>query len=309
MSLVGAMLSDLPFDEHEVHAIIATAPYRYKVYEIEKRNGRGMRLIAQPSPELKLIQRWIVAKIISEWPIHSAATAYRPNVSPAQHARMHASRRFLLKLDFENFFNSITSLDVRQHVERHGSLAQTDTELLVSALIWRNRRNRDLCLSVGAPSSPALTNSLMYEFDERVARLCDELNITYSRYADDLAFSTNHENCIHEAKRIVIETLALLPYPKLRLNAEKTVSTSRRHRRTLVGLVLTPEGEISLGREKKRNLRATLHRAIKGELTAEDCGSLRGSLAYAWSVEPGFVKAMVRHYGSEIFRKLDLPFD
>lgn len=309
MNLVGAMLSDLPFDEHELHAILTTAPYRYKVYEIEKRNGRGMRVIAQPSPELKLIQRWIVAKIISKWPIHSAAAAYRPNISPSQHARMHASRRFLLKLDFENFFNSITSCDVRQHVENHSSLAEADTKLLVSALIWRNKRNRDLCLSVGAPSSPALTNSLMYKFDERVGRLCGELDIAYSRYADDLAFSTSHENRIHEAQRIVVETLELLPYPKLRLNTKKTVSTSRRHRRTLVGLVLTPEGKVSLGREKKRMLRAALHRALKGELTVEECSSLRGFLAYAWSVEPNFVNAMVSHYGSDIFRKLDLPFN
>lgn len=308
MSILDSMLSDLPFEKHQALSILATAPYRYKVYEIEKRNGKGTRVIAQPSPELKLIQRWIVARIISKWPIHSSATAYRARLSPAKHAEPHVAQRFLLKLDFENFFNSISANDVRLHILRNGEYEAEDLKLLVSALTWRNKRTGQNCISVGASSSPSLTNSIMYEFDTLVWSKCRDLGIRYSRYADDLAFSTDTENRVNEAKAIVVATLDQLEYPRLRLNAKKTISTSRQHRRTLVGLVLTPDGKISLGRENKRLLRSALFRESKNELCADERGWLRGMLAYAWSVEPVFIEAMVRRYGGAVFQKLDLPF-
>jgi hypothetical protein len=309
MKMLKQMLSDLPFDAGEALAILATAPYRYKVYEIQKRNGSGTRVIAQPSSELKLLQRWIVKKIILTWPVHPAATAYRSKLSPATHAQRHAKERFLMKLDFENFFNSISSEDVKQHVLRHGQFSTEEVALLVSALTWKDKKARRNCVSVGAPSSPALTNSMMFEFDELVTRRCQALGLNYSRYADDLAFSTSIENQIHQAKNIVQDVLSELPYPKLRLNPRKTQSTSKQHRRALVGLILTPEGKVSLGRETKRHLRAALYRESRSELSPEDRSSLRGMLAYAWSVEPSFVRAMVQHYGAAVFEQLELPFN
>lgn len=70
------MLESLPFSRTELDKIIRTAPYRYKVYYIDKRSGDGKREIAQPSAELKLIQRWVVENVLSSYPIHPAAAAY-----------------------------------------------------------------------------------------------------------------------------------------------------------------------------------------------------------------------------------------
>jgi hypothetical protein len=75
-----------------------------------------------------------------------------------------------------------------------------------------------------------------------------------------------------------------------------------------VGLTLTPEGQISLGREKKRQLRSQLYRFSKKLLDNEEIARLRGELAFAWSVEPTFIQSLVRQRGARLFKKLELPF-
>ncbi|MDA4629511.1 reverse transcriptase domain-containing protein, partial [Enterobacter hormaechei] len=57
-------------------------------------------------------------------------------------------------------------------------------------------RKTKLILSVGAPSSPIISNFCMYEFDNRIHTACNKLEITYTRYADDLTFSCNIPNVL-----------------------------------------------------------------------------------------------------------------
>ena len=99
MSLIARMLRELPFSADELHDLIATAQYRYKVYKIPKRQPNQFRTIAQPSPEIKLIQRWLIGSVLSSLPIHKVATAYRDGRSIADHAAVHAKNRFLLKME------------------------------------------------------------------------------------------------------------------------------------------------------------------------------------------------------------------
>lgn len=105
--LFQRLLARSPFSEHELIVLIATASSRYKVHYIEKRSGRGRRLIAQPTREIKFLQRMLVKHELGALPIHEAAMAYRAGLSIADHARPHAGGRYLLKLDFKDFFPSI----------------------------------------------------------------------------------------------------------------------------------------------------------------------------------------------------------
>ena len=89
-----------------------TASHRYKCYPIKKRNGDD-RIIAHPSRQLKFIQRWLTANLFSHIPIHQVATAYRKGRNVRANAECHKNGNFLLKLDIESFFPSITSADVR----------------------------------------------------------------------------------------------------------------------------------------------------------------------------------------------------
>lgn len=308
MSLLKKMLRELPFSADELQDMVATAQYRYKVYQIPKRQPNQFRTIAQPSPEIKLIQRWLISNALATLPIHKVAMAYREGRSIADHAAVHAKNRFLLKLDFKNFFPSITVADVRRHMVEVGKMSVDDARLVSLLVCWRNKSRGDLCLSIGAPSSPLLSNAMLYAFDKKIVQLCRTHKVAYTRYADDLAFSTNKKEVLSEISQQVQAVCEGLEYPRLVINAEKTVSTSRAFKRVLVGLVLTPEGAVSLGRDKKRRLRSELYRFSLDRLDVADVPKLRGELAFAWSVEQSFIQTLLRQLGEDVFKKLDLPF-
>jgi hypothetical protein len=303
------LCSRAPFSRSEIADIVATASRRYKTFKVLKRQGQGHRTIAQPSAEVKLLQRVVLDEIVGYWPVHSAAVGYRRGKSILNHARLHAASRFLLKLDFKDFFPSITASDVRQHAQSQARprLTEEDLQVLTRILCWRNKQTGSFCLSIGAPSSPACSNALLFDFDAALSEECRRRGVTYSRYADDLAFSCMTPKTLHEIEQITRALLLDLRYPRLRLNDRKTVNVSKRHRRTLVGLVLSAQGEVSLGRERKRTIRAMVHAFTLGKLNVEEVNSLRGMLAYAWSIEPAFIDSLMRAYGPEHLMLLQLP--
>ncbi|WP_020167401.1 MULTISPECIES: retron St85 family RNA-directed DNA polymerase [Methylotenera] len=308
MSIFNRMLTELPYSKDELLNLIATAQFRYKVYKIPKRKPNQFRTIAQPSPEIKLIQRWLVKSVLADLPLHKVATAYRKGKSIADHANLHKKYQFLLKMDFKDFFPSINVLDVRNYLIETANMSEDDARLVSSLVCWKDKEKNRLCLSIGAPSSPHLSNIIMYEFDEQVSIMCKELNVSYSRYADDLAFSTSQKNVLEKIPNIIKNICLALEYPKLIINDSKTVSTSRAKGRVVVGLVLTSEGNISLGREKKRQLRYELYKFSKGVLDHESISKLRGDLAFVWSVEERFIHTLLRQFGNEVFTNLELPF-
>lgn len=308
MSLLEKMSMDLPFSIDELIRLTSTARYRYKVYKIPKRQPNKFRTIAQPSAEIKVIQRWLIKHVLSSLPVHRAATAYRIGGSIADHASLHAGKRFILKMDFSDFFPSILADDVTSHLVRFGKHTTEDAQLITRTVIWDNKINQRPCLSIGAPSSPILSNTILYEFDKFIVQALRGRRIAYSRYADDMAFSTDRPNALNGVVSQVQEILDKIPYPRLSINQTKTIFTSRGCRQTLVGLILTPTGEVSLGRDRKRRIRSELNRFSKGMLTETEKAHLMGELAFAWSMEQSYILSLVRQFGTIPFRKLSLPF-
>lgn len=308
MSLFDVLYAHAPFEKTDLLDIISTAPRRYKSYEVRKRRGAGTRTIAQPSPEVKLLQRIVLDHVVDYWPVHDAATAYRRRRSIATHAARHVASRFLLKLDFRDFFPSITSGDLRHHAaaRERPELTDADLDVLTKILSWRNKATGRYCLSIGAPSSPSCSNALLFDFDKALSEACAARGVTYSRYADDLAFSTNVPRVLDEIEQIARALVAEMKRPRLIINEAKTINVSKRYRRTIVGLTLSAQGKISIGRERKRQLRAEVHAFLLRKLSAEQIATLRGMLAYVWSVEPTFIDSLVRTYGPEPITLLQL---
>jgi RNA-directed DNA polymerase len=89
--------------------------------------------------------------------------------------------------------------------------------------------------------------------------------------------------------------------PTLRINEDKTVLATRRYRRQITGLVLTLDDRISIGRERKRELRAALHHFSLGKLSEKQIVHLAGLMAFVRDVEPEFFVRMEKAYGTAIF--------
>jgi hypothetical protein len=116
------------------------------------------------------------------------------------------------------------------------------------------------------------------------------------------------KDTLKEVEAEVHRLTSSIQSPKLAINDKKTVNVSKRYRRSLVGLTITPNQKVSLGRERKRDIRAKLYLYGKGYLNGENVAHLRGLLAYAWSIEPEFVLSLANKQGNELFAKLELPF-
>ncbi|MFN7881583.1 MAG: retron St85 family RNA-directed DNA polymerase, partial [bacterium] len=231
--------------------------------------------------------------------------AYQPSTSILKNAQSHVQQRYLLKLDVKDFFPSIKPDDLLKHYERFiGPLDHFDRRVLSQVLFRRNKEKKQLELSIGAPSSPLISNTVFFSIDEEIQKHCATIGVTYTRYADDLAFSTNHPHRLTKLPEMVASILRSAEYPRLKLNDEKTVHTSKKHRRTVTGLTLTPEKVISVGRDKKRLIKALVHRYLLKQLSAEQIANLQGQLAFIHSVEPEFLDRLNSKYGANNMMRL-----
>lgn len=294
------IVKDLLIPSHILSRIIQRAPYTYKVYYIKKKNN-GRRIIAQPAKETKYIQYWIIKNIISKLPIHDAATAYRPGSSIKSNISAHKGNEFISKFDFKDFFTSIKFDHIKNHICKHLGNDLNDQEIndIVRVCCINPKNKGDLCLSIGAPSSPIISNTIMYEFDVKVSRWCMDNGFIYTRYADDLTFSTNQKFSTAAIEPFLREVVRNLEYPRLRFNRKKTLHLSKKHQRKITGLILTNEGKISLGREKKRIISSLIHKYKLELLEEDDILKLQGLIAHAKDVEPSFIYRMRSKYGSQ----------
>lgn len=289
--IIEELCKKFSLTEKEAKSFIESSPNRYKFYTIKKRHG-GTREIAEPTKTLKIIQIWALDKFLSNIEINPSAIAYVKGKNIKDFAIPHSNNKYLLKVDFKNFFNSIKESDLLSFLKEKNSLFnEEDANLLAKIFFCRNKKNKDneLYLSIGSPSSPFISNIIMSDFDKKVSGFCINNNITYTRYADDLAFSTNKPNILLNLIEEINIICKQLNYPKnLEINIEKTVFTSRKHNRTLTGLVISNEGKISIGRDKKRKLRVMAHKASLNLLDQENLDKLKGTLAFLLSIDPDF---------------------
>jgi RNA-directed DNA polymerase len=280
--------------------LISTAPIRYKQYTIPKRRG-GVRVIAQSSREVKAIQRYLLDTKLATFPIHDAATGYVKKQNILQNAMRHQHNRVILKLDFVDFFPSIKARDwdVLLMSSKNTAVLKSDSTFYKQLLFWGQGSTTPQCLSIGAPTSPALSNIMMFRLDSRLSAIASRLNVTYTRYADDIAVSGQRIEDVLRFERSLITYIQTTKSPLLTMNSEKRGLYLKGQRRMVTGLILTPRGEISIGRERKRLISVMLHKIIVATLNSRQMAYLKGMLGFCLATEPEFISRMRRKYGND----------
>jgi RNA-directed DNA polymerase len=299
MALVEAMSSSLQLPTDLILRIARKASHAYKEYKIPKRDG-GHRLIHHPSRELKALQRWLLRNIVSKWPVHPAAFAYRKGIGIKGNASMHVKSRYLLRMDFEDFFPSITAKDIDFYLKSKPPETQdwkAEDRRLFMQLVCRKE-----CLTIGAPTSPALSNALCHELDCRLSAKSEAEGVVYTRYADDLFFSTTRRDSLASFPQTVTAEVSAIKCPgNLKVNPRKTRHASKKGRRQVTGLVLSSDGRIALGRSRKRYIRRQVHRL--DQLTTKERSNLAGLIAHAMSIEPDIINSLILKFGPDRVEK------
>lgn len=269
------------------------ASHMYKTYTVPKRTG-GTRTIHHPARPLKAIQRWLAANVISDWPVHLAAKAYREGVSIFDNAALHSNSKYLLRMDFSGFFEAIHEDDIRRYIEGKSAYFSAWSSVDIDAFCKICLRFGKL--TIGAPTSPSLANALCYELDSKLEYLCAHKEVTYSRYADDMFFSAAQSNVLSEVEKEVSSVVSGLNVPAhLSLNVNKTRHSSKKGARRVTGIVLGSDGKPYIGRQLKRRIRAMVH--TYDDLSPKEQTTLAGLLAYAVGFDPDFKNSLIEKYG------------
>ncbi len=306
LHLYAELTKKLNRSRNSVERFVSNAPMKYKVYTIPKRTS-GQRVIAHPAKKLKVLQRALVAVLQPHFSIHDKAMAYRKGLGIKQNATLHQKNDYLLKLDFNDFFNSITpEIFIKYCTQKEIELSDAEKKLLIKTFFWNKTKKTDgkLVLSVGAPSSPFLSNVLMFDFDEFIENYCSQKNISYSRYADDLTFSTSDKNVLFHIPKLVKTQLGLIFFNQITINEFKTVFSSKAHNRHVTGVTLNNNGELSIGRGRKRLISSLIHKFMHGELDIELTRHLQGLLSFASDIEPIFKSRMEIKYSHKLIESI-----
>lgn len=298
MKIVTELAKYLGINNDKLKVLVIDAPKKYKVYKIPKRTT-GYRIIAQPTKEIKDIQRATV-KILEQYlQIHSCAFAYRATLSIKDNAEIHKGNDYFLKMDFSNFFNSITPEMLLLEIRKFYNISTIEFNILKRILFWcpSKRTKGALVLSIGAPSSPFISNAICYSFDNAINDVCKLFGVIYSRYADDLTFSTKNKEVLFHLEKI-IKTHTFEQFSgKITINKIKTVFSSKKHNRHVTGITITNEGKLSLGRKRKRYIKHLVHQFTEKKISNDDFVKLKGLLSFSKHIEPQFILSLKNKYG------------
>ncbi|MCA8094079.1 reverse transcriptase family protein [Burkholderia anthina] len=305
---VSAAELDWLSDRWRVDARSADTPLHHYTYTgYDKRSG-GCRLIEIPKGRLREAQRRILRGLLDRVPPHDAVHGFRKARGIVSFAAPHADRDVVVRFDLADFFVSVRAARVHALFDMLGypvEVARTLTALCTNRVPsarllapdlrdrfdWAARqRYRYRHLPQGAPTSPALANLCAFRFDMRLAALARSLGATYTRYADDLAFSGG-DVLARDAERLERRVAAIALDEGFALQLRKTRVMRRGTRQQLAGVVVNRHP--NLARDAFDLLKAILTNCIRHGPASQNRANhadfrahLAGRVAHAAALNP-----------------------
>ena len=242
---LSSLEQDLGISVKTLYAVSNNLSKHYRKAKLPKKNG-GFRNLSVPDEVLKSIQKRIAEVLLIHMPVSRYAKAYRFGSSTLRNAKHHVGKQVVLKLDILHFFDSIRYSTVKDKVFPEEIYAEP-LRILLTMLCY----HKD-ALPQGAPSSPAITNIILYEFDEQLGQWCREHGIAYTRYCDDMTFSGDFEPSeVIRYVRLELKKMGFL------LNEQKTRIQRPGQQQTVTGIVVNEK--LSIPADYRRKLRQELY--------------------------------------------------
>lgn len=242
---------------------------KYRKFEIPKKSG-GVREICAPTPHLRLLQRHLANvlyvcrdQIDEDHGLKPLSHGFRKRQSIITNARPHKRRRFVLNLDLQDYFPSFNFGRVRGFFikNRHFALNEKVATLIAQIACFENE------LPQGSPCSPVIADLITHPLDVRLVQFAKKHSLTYTRYADDLTFSTSKANFPEAVARQdgndraqwllgdgLVERITRAGFA---VNPDKTRLQVREKRQLVTGL--TVNAKVNVCAEYYRHARAMCH--------------------------------------------------
>jgi hypothetical protein len=251
----------------------------YHRFHIKKKTG-GVRQICAPMPRLKNAQRWILDNILQPVALNEAAHGFRPARSIVTNAEPHVGANIVVNMDMEDFFPSVHYRRIKGVFRNFGfseSVAAVltmlcsepeRTEVEIDGRTFFVARGERL-LPQGAPTSPAITNLICRGLDARLTKIASQLGFTFTRYADDITFSSLDSSA--DAGRAIRRITHAVSDEGFTIHPGKTRVLRAGRRLEVTGL--TVNKKVSVPRKQLRNFRAVLHQIERDGPAGKKWGS------------------------------------
>lgn len=260
----------------------ATPQLGHYHYRVLIKDSGDIRLIESPKTRLKELQKKILLGILERVPPHPAVHGFLKGRSIRTCVSEHTGKSVVLRLDLKDFFPSFPAARIQTMFRTLGYpepvadlLGGICTNFVPSAVFAKHNFDPPLTLHArqwardvycrphlpqGAPTSPLLANICSYRLDCRLAGLARTAEATYTRYADDLAFSGGAE-FERVAERFGLHVAAICMEEGFHVNHRKTRIMRQGVRQHLVGLVANRHPNVI--RADFDRLKATLHNCVR----------------------------------------------
>ena len=237
----------------------------YVRFKIPKKTG-GERIISAPMPRLKQAQYWILEHILNKIPVHDAVHGFRSDRSILTNAKPHVGADVVINFDLQDFFPSVSYKRVKGLFRSFGyseaaatilGLICTEAELEEIELDGKTYYVAlgDRYLPQGSPASPAITNIMCRRLDKRLTQMGQQWEFVYTRYADDLTFSTRAKN--PRICNLLKNTDSIVQHEGFKINQKKTRVLRKSRQQEVTGIVVNEK--LNVDRKTLKRFRATLH--------------------------------------------------
>ena len=268
-----AKLLGVPYDRLVYHIYRVEKSKRYKIFELPKKSG-GYRQISTPITALKIIQRKLNQVLQAVYKIKPSVHGFIQGKNIVTNAKVHAGKRYVLNIDLKDFFPSINFGRVRGLFMAFPYGLNPDVATVLAQICCHNNQ-----LPQGAPTSPIVTNMICAKMDSQLQHLAKECKATYTRYADDITFSTTLPKFPPRLAYTVTEEgteklvlgdalLNIITENGFTINEQKIRLQTRGNHQSVTGL--TTNKFPNVDRKYVRQIRAMLHAWAKFGLEAAE---------------------------------------
>lgn len=231
---------------------------RYTDFTIPKKSG-GVRIISAPVAGLKSILFSLNTILQSVYEPSKYAMGFVPGRSVVDNAKIHIGQNYIYNIDLQDFFPSIDKSRVWKRLTLPPFSFVSDLADVIAGLCTMRMEEGDnirYVLPQGAPTSPTLTNIICEKLDRQLAGLAKRFGLLYSRYADDITFSSMHYVYAEDGE-FIAELNRIIADNHFVINAKKVRLQKPGMRQEVTGLVVTDK--VNVVRKYVRELKTIIH--------------------------------------------------
>ena len=200
--------------------------------------------------------------------------------SVATNASKHTSKNYVLNIDLKDFFPTITYTRVMKSLQEHDFNEEVSDIIsrLCTIPMWDEQKQMFRnALPQGSPASPLLSNIVCTSLDQRLSALAQRYGVTYSRYADDMTFSSDHSVYAKDSK-FLKELENIVESSGFKINEKKTRLQKKGSRQEVTGLIVGDK--VNTYRQFTKNLRAAVFHAETNGCTPDEFNNIMGRVSY-----------------------------